>query len=114
MAHTTQMIGTGKTGYAATDDCNFFAGVGTGLMQFQTVLKPVITDKLFYRIYTDMVLDFVAVTTVFTRRRADPAHDGRERIGIGHTAEGIFLPGGSLGWFFDATHDIQPATDILT
>ena len=113
MPHTTQMIGTGKTGDTAADYCDCFAGVGTRLMKFQPVLQPVVADKLFYRVNTNMILNLVAVTTVFTWCGADPAHDGREGIGIGNTVESVLLPGCSLRWFFNATYDIQPATDIL-
>jgi len=108
------MIGAGKTGNAAADDGNLLAGVRTRRMQFQAMFQAIVTNKLLNRVDADMIFDFVAVTTIFTRCRADPAHDGRKWIGIGNTAECVFLPGCVRRWFFNTAHNIQPATNILT
>ena len=114
MSHTPQMIGTGKTGNTAADDRYFFTGVSTWLVQLQPVFQTVIADKLFNCIDTDMIFDLVAVAAVFAGCRTDPAHDGGEWIGIGNAVEGIFLPGFIGRRLFNTTHNVQPATDILT
>ena len=51
-------------------------------MQFESVLERIITDKLFDGVDAYMVFYFVAITAVFARRRANPAHDCRKRVGI--------------------------------
>ena len=61
----------------------------------------------------DMVVNLVAVAAVFTRCRADTAHDRRERVGIGVTAEGILLHRHAFGRLLDHAHDVEPTADVL-
>ena len=61
---------------------NAFACVGTGC-EAVAFRQCIITNKLFNSVNTDVIFHFVTVTTVFTRRRADPTHDRREGVCIG-------------------------------
>jgi hypothetical protein len=83
-------------------------------MQLQLMFQGIVADELFDRIDADVILDLVAVAAVFTGRRADPAHNGRKGIGIGYTAECVFLPGHISEGLFNAPRNVQPAADILT
>ena len=56
----------------------------------------------------------VAVAAVLTGRRADPAHHGREGVGIGGAAEGVLLPGHAGRRLLLLAHDGEPAADVLT
>ena len=113
VSHTAQVVGTGEASHTAANDGNLFTGIIARWMQFQPVFQAIVTNKLFNRIDADILLDLVAVTTVFTRGRADSAHDGRKRIGIGHAVECVFLPHGTLWRLLNTAHNVQPATNVL-
>ena len=113
VSHAAQVVGTGKTCDTTTNDGNLFAGIIARWMQFQFVFQAIVANKLFNRIDADIFLDLVAVATVFTRGRANSAHDGRKRIGIGHTVESVFLPHGTFRRLLNTAYNVQPAADVL-
>jgi len=113
VSHAAQVVGTGKACDTAANDGNLFTGFIARWMQFQPVFQAIVANKLFNRIDADILLDLVAVATVFTRGRANSAHDGRKRIGIGHTVERVFLPHGTFRRLLNTAHNVQPAADVF-
>ena len=92
MALAAQEIGAGEPGRAAADDGHLLAGRRAGRGQLEAVLKRIVADIVLDRVDADVVFDLVAIAAVLARRRADAPHDGRERIGLHHALEGVFLP----------------------
>ena len=109
-----QLIGGGQAGGTAADNGDLLAdqlGAGFELVAF---LEGCVTDVLLHRIDADEVFHVVTVAAVLAGSRAHAAHHGRERVGVGRAAEGVFLHADALGRGLDATHDIQPAADVFT
>ena len=61
----------------------------------------------------DKVLDLVAVAAVLARRRTDPAHLRRERVGVGGAPERVLLPAHALGRLLQPPHHLEPAPHVL-
>ena len=113
VALAAQLIGRGQAGGPAADDGDALAAVRSG-DEPVAVGDGGVADELLDGVDPDEILDLVAVAAVLTGGRADPAHHGREGIGIGGAAEGIFLPG-RPGWRqLLLADDGKPAADVLT
>jgi len=114
MTAASQLVGGGHASHTATDDGDFFTGFMFRLLKIQTFLQGMVADELFDRIDANKVFDLVAVAAFLAGSRANATHHGGERVGRGGAPEGVFLPRHAIRRFLDATHDLQPATDILT
>ena len=114
-----QLVGDRQAGRAAADDGDLLAGQLGGLVELQVVLDRVLAEEVLDRVDADVVLDLVAVAAGLAGCRADAAHDGGQRVGLGQAAPGIFLPGhdrlaiGADRGLFDATDDVQVAADVF-
>ena len=119
MALSAQLVSAGQTADAATDDGDAFARFLFRFGEGQTLFDRIVAQKLLDRVDADIVLHTGAVATVLARRRADAAHDGRERVALSQPAPGIFLPRhGRLAvradwWLLNAAHNIEPTADVL-
>ncbi len=96
---TAQLVGRGHAGRAAADDGDFLAAQLLGGLEGELVLVGGVADELFDGIDADEILDVVAVAAVLAGRRADAAHHGRERVGLGGAAEGVFFQLMAAGGF---------------
>ena len=81
VAFAAQLKCACQTGRAPANDGHLFSGQHRGV--FVPVLLPIrrVSDKLFNRVDTDKIVDVVTIATSLTRRRTDPAHHRRKRIG---------------------------------
>ena len=113
MAFTAQEIGAGEPGGTAADDGHALAGGRSGRGQLEAMLKRIVADIVLDGIDADVVFDLVAVAAVLARSRADAPHDGRERIGLHHALERIFLPRHAHGRLFQTAHDVEPAANVV-
>ena len=113
MAQPAQLVGGRQARHAAADDGDLPAGFLRRALEGELRGQRVVADELLDRVDADEVLHLVAVAAFLAGCRADPAHDGGEGIGIGRAAEGVFLPGHAGRRLLDATHDLQPAADVL-
>jgi len=113
MPHAAQLVGRAETGRTAADAGHLLACIRARVAQLEAVLQRIVPGILLDCVDADMVLDLVAVATVFAGRRTHPAHDSRHRVGVGQAIEGVFLPVHPLRRLLDAARDVQPAADIL-
>ena len=113
MAAAAQLVGGGHAGHPATDDGDFLAGFVFRFFKFETFMQGMVADELLDRVDADEVLDLVAVAAFLAGRRADAAHHGGKRVGVGGTPKRVLLPWHIGLRLFDAAHDLQPATDVL-
>ncbi len=113
MTHAAQLVGGRQTGGTAADDSDFLAGIRTG-HELVSLFDGVVADVLLDRVDADEIFHLVAVAAVLARRRTDPAHHGREGIGVGGAAERVLLPVHTLRRLLLLAHDRQPAANVLT
>lgn len=112
VAHAAQLVGRRQPRGPTADDGDLLAGVGAGL-EAVALGNGVVADVLLDGVDADEVLELVAVAAVLTGGGADPAHHGGEGIGVGGTAEGVFLPVHPLRRQFLLASDGQPAANVL-
>ena len=109
-----QLVRRREAGRSAADHGHFLATLCLGLGVGQLVGDRVVAQKMFDRIDADEVLHLVAVAARLAGGRADPAHDGRKRIGFGQAPERVLLPLHSRGRLLDAAHDVEVTADVFT
>ncbi len=112
VANLAQLVGCCQTRWAAADDRNLLAGIGTSL-KTEAILQCVVTDKLVDGVDANKVLHLVTVTAVLARCRADTTHGRWERISLSVTLKGVIFHGLTFRWGIDTTNDVQPTTHIV-
>jgi hypothetical protein len=113
VALARQLVGGRQAGRAAADDGHLLAGLRQRLGKGQLVLDGIVAQEVFHRVDANKVFHLVAVAARLTRRRADPAHHRRKRVGLGQTPKRIGLPAHACRRLLDATHDVEVAPDVL-
>src|SRR5450759_1710339 len=111
--HLCKLVGACKAGGTAADDCNLLAGRCWRLWIVKLVGDCIIPKEMFNRVDADSVFHLIAIAARFAWGRADSTHHRRERVGFSQPAEGVFLPSHPCRRFFDATDDVQVASDVL-
>ena len=107
------MVRGAQTRRAGPNDGNALATFLCRLLKPEALLDGIVADVLLDGVDPDVVLHLVAVAAVLTGRRTHASHLRGKRIGAGHALERVLLPFHTLGGLLEATHDLQPATDVL-
>ena len=133
VAAPPQLAGRGQAGRARADNRHALLAERRIACQCVVFRGRVVADELLDRVDADKIVDFIAVASGLARRRADPAHHRRKRVGGGDALERVFAPVHLRGLgrrrcfcrrirrrrprgrrrLLDAAHDLQPAAHIF-
>ena len=108
-----ELVRGGEPGRTAADDRDALARLALGRCEREALGDGVIADELLHGIDPHEVLDLVAIAAVLARRRTDPAHLRRERVGVGGAPKRVLLPAHALGRLLQPPHHLEPAPHVL-